>query len=163
MSTKDWESKSILTWVDAGAYQWSQTLTDVKIRIPVATTVKGKDIEYKLTATRLNVGLKGKPAILEGELYELVVPGESIWTLETSDNGGKHVEIALQKQKKHSSWESVVKGGPKVDPLTKEKLDKKMMLEKFQGEHAGFDFSGADFSGALPENPASFGDDWKNK
>jgi hypothetical protein len=162
MSTRDWDSKSVLTWVDAGSYQWSQTLTDVRIRIPIAATVRGKDVDYKLTATTLSVGLKGKPVVLKGDLFDGVVPGESLWTLETQD-GVKYLEIALQKQKKHSSWDSVVKGGPVVDPITKEKLDKKMMLEKFQGEHAGFDFSGADFTGSLPEKPETFGDSWKNQ
>ena len=73
------------------------------------------------------------------------------------------VEIALQKQVEHTSWDSVVEGGPKLDAATKDSLDKKMLLEKFQGEHPGFDFSGAEFSGQLPENAAAFGDNWKNK
>ena len=84
------------------------------------------------------------------------MPDESLWTI--SDG---MVEIALQKQKQHSSWDSVLEGGPKLDPLTKDELDKKMMLEKFQSKHPGFDFSGADFSGQLPDDPASFGDNWK--
>jgi hypothetical protein len=29
-------------------------------------------------------------------------------------------------------------------------LKKKMMLERFQEEHPGFDFSGADFNGNVP-------------
>lgn len=93
---------------------------------------------------------------MDGKLFAGVVPDGSLWTL---DDG--MVEILLQKQKKHFSWESVLEGGPKVDPLTKEQLDKKMMLEKMQKEHPGFDFSKADFSGQLPKDPASFGDDWK--
>lgn len=100
----------------------------------------------------------GEKPIIDGPLFALVVPGESLWTIE---NG--LVEIGLLKQKKHFSWDSVLQGGPALDPLTKDKQDKAMMLEKFQKEHKGFDFSGADFSGQLPEDPASFGDSWKNK
>lgn len=152
----DWESKAKLTWVDAGSYQWSQTLTDVKVRIPVVPGTRGRDVVYSLTPTTLSVSLKGRPPLVQGTLAGRVVPGESLWTLEDGA-----IEVVLQKQVKHQSWASVIEGGPAVDPLTKEALDKKMMLEKFQGEHPGFDFSGADFNGALPENPAAFGDSWK--
>lgn len=119
---------------------------------------RGKDVAYVLTPNSIKVGLKGKTAVLDGKLSAGVVPGESLWTLEDGI-----VEIALQKQVKHVSWESVVEGGPKMDPVSKDQLDKKMMLEKFQSQHPGFDFSGADFSGQLPSDPASFGDDWGKK
>jgi hypothetical protein len=158
--SKDWESKSVLVWADAGTYQWSQTLTDVKVRCPVAAGVRGKDVQYSLTPTTIKVGLKGQPPLVEGQLFERVVPGESLWTLET-EGERRFIEIGLQKQIKHSSWQSVVLGGPVLNPLVKEQLDKKMMLEKFQSEHAGFDFSGAEFTGNLPADPASFGDSWK--
>ncbi len=114
----DWESKAVLVWADAGTYTWSQTLTDVKLRIPVASGVRGRDVQYTLSATTIKVALKGSATLVEGTLFERVVPGESLWTLE-SDGEKRYIEVVLQKQKKHSSWESVVVGGPKLDPLTK--------------------------------------------
>jgi hypothetical protein len=154
----EWEDKAKIAWADAGAYQWCQTINDVKIRFQLPPETRSKSVDYALTPSRLRVGLKGQPPILEGPLFALVVPGESLWTIEKG-----LVEVALQKQKKHNSWSSVLENGPRLDPLTQEKQDKAMMLEKFQSEHKGFDFSGADFSGQLPKDPASFGDDWKNK
>jgi hypothetical protein len=64
--------------------------------------------------------------------------------------------MVLQKQQKHQSWLSVVKGKDEVDTFTKDQMEKRMMLEKFQAETPGFDFSGAEFSGNLPADPANF-------
>jgi hypothetical protein len=53
-----------------------------------------------------------------------------VWTLE--DN--KLVDMLLQKSIAHDTWSAVVKGEYEMDPLTKEQMGKKMMLEKFQSE-----------------------------
>ena len=42
-----------------------------------------------------------------------------------------------------------------LDASTKQEAQKKLMLERFQEEHPGFDFSGAEFSGAAPD-PRTF-------
>lgn len=68
----------------------------------------------------------------------------------------KHLVIQLEKAKKHESWVSIIKGLDEVDPMTKESMDKKMLLEKFQREHPGFDFSGAELTGQLPADPANY-------
>jgi hypothetical protein len=66
------------------------------------------------------------------------------------------IVVQLEKTKAHDSWVSIIKGQDEVDPLAKEAMDKKMLLEKFQREHPGFDFSGAELTGQLPENPATY-------
>jgi hypothetical protein len=38
-----------------------------------------------------------------------------------------------------------------LDPLTAQEVQKKVMLERFQEEHPGFDFSGAEFNGMAPD------------
>ena len=43
-----------------------------------------------------------------------------------------------------------------MDPLALEQMRKKMMLEKFQRDHPGFDFTGAQFDGAVPDDPKNF-------
>ena len=42
-----------------------------------------------------------------------------------------------------------------LDPMASSEVKKQMMLERFQEEHPGFDFSGAEFSGDAPD-PRSF-------
>lgn len=44
---------------------------------------------------------------------------------------------------------------PQLDELSVGEERKALMLERFQAEHAGFDFSGAEFSGAAPD-PQTF-------
>jgi hypothetical protein len=138
--------------------QWAQTIGDVTIRFRVPEGTRGSRVEYVLSPFALKAGVKGQPPVLDGKLFAGVVPGESLWTLEDGV-----VEIVLQKQKKHHSWDSVLEGGPALDPLVKDQIDKKMMMEKFQREHPGFDFGNAEFTGQLPKDPASFGDNWKAK
>ena len=58
-----------------------------------------------------------------------VKASESQWTI---DDGV--LELVLQKTKKHESWNSLIKGEHVIDPAMKDKMDKQMMLEKFQNE-----------------------------
>lgn len=64
--------------------------------------------------------------------------------------------LQLQKAKAHESWVSVIKGKDEVDPLTKESMEKKMLLEKFQRDYPGFDFSGAEMTGQMPSDPSTY-------
>jgi hypothetical protein len=42
-----------------------------------------------------------------------------------------------------------------VDPYTQSEVQKSLMLERFQEENPGFDFSGASFNGNVPD-PKTF-------
>jgi hypothetical protein len=42
-----------------------------------------------------------------------------------------------------------------LNPLEQEEIRKKMMLERFQEENPGFDFSSAEFNGGAPD-PRTF-------
>lgn len=44
---------------------------------------------------------------------------------------------------------------PQVDPYTQSEVQKSLMLERFQEENPGFDFSGASFNGQVPD-PKTF-------
>jgi len=46
-------------------------------------------------------------------------------------------------------------GRAQVDPYTQSEVQKSLMLERFQEENPGFDFSGASFNGAVPD-PKTF-------
>lgn len=49
----------------------------------------------------------------------------------------------MQKAQKGIRWSSVFKQHKNLNPLEEEELKKKMMLQRFQEEHPGFDFSSA--------------------
>ena len=75
-------------------------------------------------------------------------PKESMWTL--ADN---ELNINLQKMNKAEVWDCALKGrgGEHLDLMSKEEAKKKILLERFQEEHPGFDFSNAEFNGAVPD------------
>ena len=61
------------------------------------------------------------------------------------------LNINLQKMKKGVAWPCVFVGHDEVDPLAKNEVQKKLMLERFQEENPGFDFSNAEFNGSVPD------------
>jgi len=124
----------------------------VSILCPSGT--KGREITCDILNSTIKVHVRGSP-ILEGKLFAKVKADDSVWTLEDDDNG-KSLEIELVKAEEHLLWKSVVEGKDSMNPFVEEQVNKKMMLERFQGEHAGFDFSGAEFTGQTPMDPKNF-------
>ncbi len=55
----DWEDKKRIAWANAGSFEWSQTIDDVKIRFQLPETTRSRNIDYALTAGTLRVGVKG--------------------------------------------------------------------------------------------------------
>jgi len=131
-------------------YEWDQTLEEVNIYIIPPEGVRAKHIECIITSSKLTVGLKGNPPFLNQEFERPVKVKDSFWTLE---DGTLH--ITLQKMSKGETWLSALKGHQPIDAFSQEELKKKMMLERFQEENPGFDFSSAQFSGAAPD-PKTF-------
>ncbi len=68
---------------------------------------------------------------------------------------GGEIEVNLQKMLKGETWPSALAGHDALDGFTEGEVKKQLMLERWQQEHPGFDFSGAEFSGAAPD-PRSF-------
>ena len=62
------------------------------------------------------------------------------------------ININLQKMNKAEAWDAALLGrdGAEVDPAAKEEVKRALMLERFQEEHPGFDFSNATFNGDIP-------------
>ena len=115
-------------------------------------------INCNITATHLFLGLKGAPnAYLDEDFGSKVLVNESSWYL---DNGV--IYIVLVKAHRGETWESCLKGNHQfqgaqttIDPVTKQQIQKDMLLERFQEEHPGFDFRGAEFNGSAPD-PRTF-------
>lgn len=84
------------------------------------------------------------------DFADFVNSNESFWTLE---DGVLH--LTLCKGSKGVTWPSLLKGHAPVDPFTQQEVQKSLMLERFQTENPGFDFSGASFNGQVPD-PKTF-------
>jgi len=131
-------------------YEWDQTLSDLNMYVEVPPGVRAKHLDVRISATQLTIGLKGNPPFLNEPFTQAVDSTESTWTLE---DGVLH--FSLTKGSKGSTWESLLKGHTPVDPFTQSEVQKSLMLERFQAENPGFDFSGASFNGSVPD-PKTF-------
>eukprot|EP00937_MAST-01D_sp_MAST-1D-sp2_P003617 g3617.t1 len=130
-------------------YEWEQSMEEVLVYIAPPPGVTAKQLDCKITARHLTVGIKGNPPFLDVSWHDLggsVVVDESMWTFDDGE-----MEINLQKMQKGATWNSALEGHAQMDPFTKGEVQKKMMLERFQEENPGFDFSGAEFSGSAPD------------
>eukprot|EP00828_Plagiopyla_frontata_P044083 TRINITY_DN7084_c0_g1_i1.p1 TRINITY_DN7084_c0_g1~~TRINITY_DN7084_c0_g1_i1.p1 ORF type:complete len:183 (+),score=44.25 TRINITY_DN7084_c0_g1_i1:156-704(+) len=148
-------------------YQWEQDLDDIHIYItpPKFILPKYRDeirkqlqpgeqlplLEVKIDSQHVMVKIKGNDSFyLNNDLENKCNSKESLWMLEDEE-----LHIQLQKLYKGEIWKGVFQGHGQVDSLTEEELKKKVMLERFQEEHPGFDFSSAEFNGMAPD-PRTF-------
>jgi len=123
---------------------WRQSHETVDVVVPVPAGTRARDVRCDVSATSALVGLRGQPALLEGELGGRVKVDETLWTLEDGE-----VNVRLQKMEPGQAWAALLQGHPL--PLLDLELDRKrLLLERYQLEHPGFDFSGAEVSGSLP-------------
>lgn len=164
-------------------YEWEQKLEDVTIYM-LAPPVTSQQIHCQIFPNRLELGVKhlvetqGK-YFLNEKTFGLVDVSESTWYLEDA----RTLVIYLAKAKKGEVWEVALMGTgqanatagdasgssnsentatsattigvAKVDPMTKQEIQKEMMLERFQEENPGMDFRGAEFNGSVPD-PRNF-------
>lgn len=147
----DFQEKSGTIDAYTSRYRWTQTIEDVQITFSLPVGTRGKDVNVAVKNEEIAVRIHNE-AVLQGKLFSRVKSEECLWTIEDNE-----LCLVLVKAKQHESWKSVIAGQDEVDPFTSQEMDKKMMLEKFQREHPGFDFSGAEFSGQVPADPVNFG------
>jgi hypothetical protein len=74
------------------------------------------------------------------------VAAESVWTLEDGV-----LLLTLTKARKAETWPSVFQGHGELDAASVEAAHKQMLLERFQAENPGFDFSQATINGQVPD------------
>lgn len=95
---------------DLEKYRWTQTLSEVELKVPLDITVRPRDVVVKITKKTLLVGLKGQPPIIDGELCDEVKTEESMWVLQD----GKTVVVNIEKLKGMNWWKNLVKTDPEI-------------------------------------------------
>lgn len=147
-------------------YEWEQTLEEVHIYIkpPKFLLPKYKDevkknlkpgeeppkLEVVIKHDHLKIGIKGTNPFIDEDLAKNCTSDESYWMIEDEE-----LHIQLQKMYKGEVWPAVFKGHEAMDALTQQEVQKKLLLERFQQENPGFDFSQAEFNGMAPD-PRTF-------
>ncbi|KAK1442983.1 hypothetical protein BgAZ_305010 [Babesia gibsoni] len=130
-------------------YYWQQNYEGITVYVDIPSGLKKGDIHVDFAPNRLSIRV-GKDAEVKGELNYTVDTSECTWIIAD----GK-LEVYLTKAIKGEVWNCVIKGDGTLNELDKEEDKKLMLLERFQKEHPGFDFSGADINGMVPE-PRTF-------
>eukprot|EP00892_Ulva_mutabilis_P001890 jgi/Ulvmu1/11701/UM008_0112.1 len=97
----------------------------------------------------LKFGISPNPPYLNDKLFAEVIVSESTWTVEDGE-----LHISLQKAKQGEHWQGAIQGHV-LGEADAEEDKKRLLLERFQLEHPGMDFSGAEVNGAAPD-PAGF-------
>eukprot|EP00416_Gambierdiscus_australes_P032751 CAMPEP_0171090502 /NCGR_PEP_ID=MMETSP0766_2-20121228/31575_1 /TAXON_ID=439317 /ORGANISM="Gambierdiscus australes, Strain CAWD 149" /LENGTH=214 /DNA_ID=CAMNT_0011548497 /DNA_START=54 /DNA_END=696 /DNA_ORIENTATION=- len=126
-------------------YEWEQNLDETHIYIAPPEGVTKHHLDIKIEPRHLRVGIKGNPPFLNEDIFGLVEIDSCFWMIEDGE-----LHIQLQKAHKGEAWSAALRGHGQLDMFSEQEVNKKLMLERFQEEHPGFDFSGATFSGQAP-------------
>ena len=131
-------------------YEWEQSLEEVLVYISPPAGVTASMVTCAFKTRHVTLGLKGVPPFLDEALACACSSGESHWTLDAGE-----LTLTLTKASRGETWPAVFAGHGRLDAAEEAATHKRLLLERFGEEHAGFDFSGADISGTVPD-PRSF-------
>lgn len=136
-------------------YEWDQTLEEVNLYTPAPPGITAREIVCKIQSTWFTLGAaSAQHPFIDEALFSRANVSESFWTLE---DGTIHVMVT--KAKPGEIWLAFLKNhAPATEgeaQVLEQAIRKELMLERFQSENPGFDFSGASFNGAVPD-PTTF-------
>ncbi len=81
-------------------YEWTQTLKDLVVTVPVPLGTTGKTLVINITKDHIKVGRKGEAsALLDGKLHKQCRPEEVIWTIDDNeDDTGRIITLEIPKK-----------------------------------------------------------------
>jgi hypothetical protein len=85
---------------DLKDYRWTQTLSEIELRVQLPIKVKARDCIVDFTKKHMKIGLKGQGLIINGELEHEIKTEETCWTL----SEGKEIVLTIEKVNKMEWW-----------------------------------------------------------
>ena len=108
-------------------YDWSQTISEVIVQIPIPAGTTSKQVDIKIKTKHLYVKLlNGNEILLDGDLCEKVKVEDSYWSIEDK----KFINITFEKAYE-AIRKSVIKGDAEIDTT---KVDNSKRIEEFDLE-----------------------------
>ena len=124
--------------------------SEINLYIPgVPVGVRTRDLRITLQPGRVAVQLHDH-TYLDHSLPHTIKASESTWTYDPVE---REIHILLEKAEASVVWPCVFVGHQQEGAVVEDR--KRLMLERFQEEHPGFDFRGAEFTGSVPD-PKTF-------
>lgn len=62
-------------------YFWQQTLEDITVSVRMPEGITKEEVQFRLTADNMSIGVQGFPPLLQGQLYASVDPEASAWII----------------------------------------------------------------------------------
>ncbi|KAK9172682.1 CS domain protein [Cryptosporidium meleagridis] len=145
-------------------YTWEQNLDEVILYFTVENVylnsekdmnknkMNKEDLSVKIMCNKLKIQNKSTNyEIFDDTIFDTIDTSESLWYIENNE-----LIVQLSKMRKGSVWNSVtITNENSLNYIDIENMKKQMMLERFQRENPGFDFSNAEFNGNIPD-PRNF-------
>jgi hypothetical protein len=127
---KEMEKISTYNGDSTEKYNWSQSINEVILQIPVPEGTTSKQMDIKIQTKKLFVKIKGQDTpLIDGELQERVKVEGSFWSIEDK----KYVNITFEKAYE-AIWKAVIIGDKEIDTT---KVDNSKRLEEFDLETQG--------------------------
>jgi len=98
---------------DLPNYSWTQTLEEIELRVPIRLgfKLKSRDLIVDFKKKHLQVGVKGHPLIIDGDLCNEIKVEDSFWVIQDSI----WVVITLTKVNKMEWWKHLVTTDPEIN------------------------------------------------
>lgn len=109
-------------------YKWTQTLQELNVTFTLPIGTKAKMLDIDIRNTKLKVGIKGQPPIVDGDFHKSIICDDSFWTIEDS----KYLVLSIQKQNKMEWWKCVIQGDPEIN--TQKVVPENSKLDDLDGE-----------------------------
>ena len=117
--------------------------------IPAPPNIAASALDCHIAPKHLTLKVRDSTHFyLNHDTFGLVDTSESTWFLQEDSC----IQICLIKAHVGERWTCALLGGdPPLDAASEEELKQSLLKERFDKEHAGFDFSDAKINGSVPD------------